>query len=156
MTRLRSTLILCASFGVGLLIPSEFSPPQDQSTFNVRVTAPLGSDVEEADRYARRIEEVLYARPEVTSVMANVSPGSASLTVNLVPPSERSLTQQALSAQLRSRLSMAGARISIQDPSQQGLWDEMTTFPVGEYDDLLDAAMSGTAYLLDRPEPRVW
>jgi len=27
---------------------------------------------------------------------------------------------------------------------------------VGEYDDLLDAAMIGTAHLLDRPEPRIW
>jgi len=41
-------------------------------------------------------------------------------------------------------------------PSQQALFDEMTTFPFGEHDDLLDAAATGTAYLLDRPEPRVW
>jgi hypothetical protein len=31
----------------------------------------------------------------------------------------------------------------------------MTTFPLGEQD-LLDAAASGTAFLLERPEPRVW
>jgi predicted phage terminase large subunit-like protein len=42
------------------------------------------------------------------------------------------------------------------DPGQQALYDEMTTFPLGEHDDLLDAAAFGTAYLLDRPEPRVW
>src|SRR5205085_7911462 len=39
---------------------------------------------------------------------------------------------------------------------QQMLFDEMTSFPFGEHDNLLDAAASGTAYLLDRPEPRVW
>jgi phage terminase large subunit-like protein len=42
------------------------------------------------------------------------------------------------------------------DPSQQGLFDEMTTFPVGEHDDLLDAAATGTAFLVGQREPRVF
>src|SRR5262249_21840648 len=32
------------------------------------------------------------------------------------------------------------------DPGQQELMDEMTTFPVSEHDDLLDAAATGTAF----------
>jgi predicted phage terminase large subunit-like protein len=42
------------------------------------------------------------------------------------------------------------------DASQQALYDELVTFPYGEHDDLLDAAAMGTAYLLERPEPRIW
>ena len=42
------------------------------------------------------------------------------------------------------------------DPAQQELFDEMTTFPVGEHDDLADAAAFGTEYLLNQREPRVW
>lgn len=42
------------------------------------------------------------------------------------------------------------------DPGQRILFDEMTTFPQGEHDDLVDAAATGTAWLLDRPEPRVF
>jgi predicted phage terminase large subunit-like protein len=41
------------------------------------------------------------------------------------------------------------------DPSQQALFDEMTTFPAGEHDDLLDAAAMGTEYLLETREPRI-
>jgi predicted phage terminase large subunit-like protein len=36
------------------------------------------------------------------------------------------------------------------DLSQRELFDEMTTFPAGEHDDLLDAAAMGTAHLLAR------
>ena len=42
------------------------------------------------------------------------------------------------------------------DAGQRALFDEMTTFPFGERDDLVDAVAMGTAYLLDRREPRVW
>jgi predicted phage terminase large subunit-like protein len=45
------------------------------------------------------------------------------------------------------------------DPSQQELWDQMTTFPGCPHDDLVDAAAMGTEQVLknrDRPEPRIW
>lgn len=42
------------------------------------------------------------------------------------------------------------------DAGQRELFEEMTTFPFGPHDDLLDAAATGTAHLLNHPEPRVW
>jgi hypothetical protein len=42
------------------------------------------------------------------------------------------------------------------DAGQRELFDEMTAFPFGDRDDLLDAAATGCAYLLDRRDPRAW
>lgn len=43
------------------------------------------------------------------------------------------------------------------DGSQAELYREMTTFPFGDRDDLVDAAATGTAYLLKGfGEPRIW
>ncbi|MBX7105176.1 MAG: hypothetical protein K1X57_13930 [Gemmataceae bacterium] len=42
------------------------------------------------------------------------------------------------------------------DPAQQELFDELLAFPLGEHDDLADAAAFGTEWLLHRPEPRVF
>ena len=42
------------------------------------------------------------------------------------------------------------------DAGQRELFEEMTTYPYGDRDDLLDAAATGCAYLLHRREPRVW
>lgn len=116
-----STLVMLASLGVGLLLPSEFTPPQDQSRFTIRVTAPTGSDVAEADRESKRLEDALSKHPEVQSVMTNVSPGSANLTVSLVPPDQRKMTQQEFAASMRKQFVIPGARVSVSDPSQQGI-----------------------------------
>ena len=44
----------------------------------------------------------------------------------------------------------------IVDMSQQELFDEMTSFPFGSHDDLLDASATGAEYLQGQGQPRMW
>ncbi len=96
-------------------------PSQDQSRLSVRLTTAVGATLDETDAYVRRAEKFLQTRPEVATVLSSVSPGSASLSVTMVPPGERKLTQSQFSAVMRKEFSSyPGLRAAVQDLSQQG------------------------------------
>jgi multidrug efflux pump len=102
-------------------LQQEFVPSQDQSRLSVRLTAAVGATLDETDAYVQRAEKFLEARPEVINVMSNTSPGSASLSVTMVQPGQRKLTQSQFSAVMRKEFnSYPGLRASVQDLSQQG------------------------------------
>lgn len=107
----------------GLLVPqlpTEFVPSQDQSQLNVRIQTETGSSLAAAAPLLDRAEKRLAARPEVARVLTTLSGSQGSMTLILVPPDQRKLSAQLLSAELRKDLSsIAGIRASIQDPSQQ-------------------------------------
>jgi multidrug efflux pump subunit AcrB len=87
----------------------------------VRLSASVGADIDETDRLVRRAEAFLATRPEVEDTLTNVSVNSATLSLTLVPPSERKLSQADFAAILRKQLNTyPGLRASVQDLSQQG------------------------------------
>lgn len=121
LTLLIGVLVLV---GAGLIVPrikQEFVPSQDQSRLAVRLTMAVGVDINESDRLTKRAEAVLDKHPEIVSVMTNVNVGSASLSLTLVPPGQRTMTQNELSATIRKELSqIPGIRVTVQDLSTQG------------------------------------
>jgi hydrophobe/amphiphile efflux-1 (HAE1) family protein len=144
---LGALIVLGASAAIVPRIPTEFVPSQDQSQLNVRIQTEVGTSLAAAAPLIDRAEKRLAARPEVARVLTTLSGSSGSMTLTLVPPTERKLSAQALSAEIRRDLSsIAGIRASVQDPSQQGFGMQKGSpvdFTVrgADWDTLVGAAM---------------
>lgn len=146
-------LALAASAAVLPYIKTEFVPAQDQSQLNVRVQTETGTSIVAAAPLLDRAEKRLAARPEVARILTTLQGSSGSMTLTLVPPSQRKLSAQQLSAELRKELQgIAGIRASVQDPSQQS-FGVQKGYPVdftvrgGDWDTLVKSAMKLKAEL---------
>jgi HAE1 family hydrophobic/amphiphilic exporter-1 len=121
-------LFFAGSIGLAAMLPFEFIPPEDISRSNTTIQLPPGSTLEETDAVVRRVNDELLERPEVRSVYASIGsattsfgPGGgssagevrrASITVNLVKKSERSIRQQAFEQEMGAELrQIPGARV---------------------------------------------
>jgi multidrug efflux pump len=102
-------------------LSQEMVPSQDQSRLQVRLTTSVGADLVETDRLVKLAEAQLAKYPEIERVLTTVNIGTARLSLTLVPPDERRVTQQQFQATLRRDLqSIPGLSASVQDLSQQG------------------------------------
>ncbi len=122
--------VLAVAAFVATTLKQEFVPSQDQSRLAVRVTTTIGADINETDRLVHKLEDFLSKRPEVSGVMTNVSAGSANLSITMVDPKERKLSQSDFSAVLRKEFAgYPGMRASVQDLSQN-LFSGGSGYPV--------------------------
>ncbi len=113
--------VLGASGFTAMHLKQEFVPSQDQSRLALKLTMAVGSDLDETDRLTKRVEEILNKHSEIQRILTSVNVGSARLSITLVPPSKRKLTQGDFSNVMRKELaSLPGVRASVQDLSQQG------------------------------------
>jgi hydrophobe/amphiphile efflux-1 (HAE1) family protein len=139
-----SVCFLAATLLLVRFIPTEFIPTQDQSRLNVRLQTEAGTTPAAAAPLIARAEEKLAKHAEIASMLSTLQGSSGSITLTLVPPSQRTMTAAQFSASLRKELQgIGGLRASIQDPSQQGFgstksspvdftvrgssWDELVT-----------------------------
>ena len=124
----RPVLVVIAGVGVMFVawfafkqLKQEMVPSQDQSRLQVKLTTTVGADLDETDRLTKEAEDVLNKHPEVTLIQSTINVGTATLSVTMVDPKQRKLTQQQFSTQIRNELQrIPGIRVAVQDLSQQG------------------------------------
>jgi hydrophobe/amphiphile efflux-1 (HAE1) family protein len=117
---LAAAIVMAGSVTFMLRLPSEFVPTQDQSRLSVRIQTATGSSLESAKPVLTKAEEWLMAQPEVAQTLTRLSGSNGFFDLTLVPPDQRSVSAQELSARVRTELGkIAGLRASVRDPSQQ-------------------------------------
>lgn len=132
--RLLTILLAAGVTGVSVLllplIGSEFMPPSDEGEVRVTGEMEVGTRLELVDRQTRLMESIIYpAVPEARASVVNVSSsgnnrsdGAAEgeIQVSLVPAAERRRSNQAIAADLRSRLERHIPGMEIRTRAPQG------------------------------------
>lgn len=105
-----SILVIFSVVPLFKIIGKNFLPVDDESQFEVTLTAPEGSTLAATSTVVERIAADLRRLPHVTDTLTTIGGGqqqlvnSASIYVKLTPVSERKLTQQQLMTQARALL----------------------------------------------------
>lgn len=176
-------IIFLASIYVYRKLPREFVPSQDQSRMMVRIQTAVGANLVETDRVFRRAEGFLQKQPETVRIFGVVggfgggggSVNSGVVFVTMVPPDERTKTQQEFAAMVRKELnSYPGVRAVVQDLSQQGFtaqrgfpvefsvrgseWEKLVEYSTNIREKLVTSGLVtdvDTDYLVGMPELRI-
>jgi multidrug efflux pump len=98
----------------GTILPQELAPLEDRSRLRMTATGPEGTTFERMDRYMDSLVELVKSEvPEADNVLANTSgwfggANAGAATVTLVPPGQRTRTQQ----EIADALSRSAARLN--------------------------------------------
>ena len=112
LTVLAGLGIFAASIGSFFLLPSAFLPTDDTGRILLAVELPPGSRLEDTRRLTNELSDRIKRRPEVVSVFvtggqvlgSGAEVRKATLTINLVPKSERKQTQLEITESLGTEL----------------------------------------------------
>ncbi len=120
-----AVLLFAGSLYMTKYLGKEFTPPEDQGQFIVRLEAPIDYSVEKADELFRPAEEIVRNMPEVRAVLYRLGIGGsinrAILMTSLIPKSERKKTQMDLKKEIREKLRrFPGLKVSAEDFSMIG------------------------------------
>jgi len=114
--RLLTVAIGAGAFALGILAlmntPAEFAPSADRAGFLISFETPEGATIDETDRFARRIEQVMADTPEIAHQFVGIGlggggPGNVNTGiafVTLTPRQERDKHQVELMQDMREQL----------------------------------------------------
>lgn len=117
-----------ASFFLFKFVGTEFFPQTDESQFSVSVKMPVGTRIEETEKYVAKVEQIIKKYvPETTEIISDIGVPSqksgslfsrnagtyaANIQVQLLDPTERQRSQDQIMNAVRPHLmSLPGARI---------------------------------------------
>lgn len=152
-----AVLILGLGASLGSLVllerlPSELAPLEDAGWFSAFLTAPQGATIRYTDTYARELESLINAVPEVLSNYTVVARGQSPTIVNRAASwvtlrdwNDRTRSQQEIVAALNRELGrLTGVKAYLLNPPSIEEWSENTPvqFVIGglEYQELQQAA----------------
>jgi hydrophobe/amphiphile efflux-1 (HAE1) family protein len=148
-----ATLLIAVAFFIGSLqlvpfIPKGLFDSGDTSLSEVSVELPPGSRLEDTVAVLQQIDRTLQSSPAVESVLATAeSINSAQVVVNLVPKSEREMSQQQFEEEFRGVFQkIPGARISFQSQGAGGTSKDLSIVLKSENPE----ALNGAADALER------
>lgn len=101
------------------IVQSEFFPASDSTMINISLEGPIGLNLEETDKIARRVEERLYKYPEIENFTTIVGQGGssdslvaggnsshlASFTLKLTPTDDREIKAYELADKINADIS---------------------------------------------------
>ncbi|MEE2003217.1 efflux RND transporter permease subunit [Alkalimonas sp. MEB108] len=120
-----SGLAILASLWLGMQLPAEFAPEEDEGQFVVTMRAPLGVSIHYMDEKVAEMEAILTQETLVDNYFVSIGTGSAGVNeatafVRLLPWQQRSVSQQQVMQRLdRAFAEVTGVRIFT---SSQGLF----------------------------------
>lgn len=139
ITIFAGVVLFLASLSLVRLLPMDFMPAADRGRSILTVELPPGATLQDTDLATQRVVAILRSRSEVASVYSALGmltstmsgPGDvstaagevrkATVTVNLVPRNQRTLSQQAFEASIGPLLSqIPGARIRLGEDGSSG------------------------------------
>jgi multidrug efflux pump subunit AcrB len=107
------TVLMIGTLWLATSLPTGLRPPADNGFFNINVSLPPGSRLEDTRQVVDEVRERLKSQPEITRIWAVVNTRSANVGLVLVDRKQRKKSQQQLQRQYLAAIrTIPGARFS--------------------------------------------